>query len=342
MDEPLVFVNIGWMVAYQGPTNDPTLGGHAWLKTHDYGHEAWNFQPHKGKLYGYVPRSARINLRKLGGAAKDEQLDGVTVVWIARSPRNGVTYVAGWYRNASVHRDNDHFKVPRSTVGVIEYQIEAPVDAAKLLAPDQRVLEVPTAKVKGNLGQSPVWYGNPGFVARVRDYLTADGIAPKPAKGKITGRAKQTDPEERKRIELAAVRHAINYYESPVGGSRVVLSVEKDNAGWDLTVTGGDVTLNVEVKGLSGNEVCVELTPNEYKQMGSPKHRSSYVVYVVTNAREPSAAAHVFYYNAEASSGHNHVWMTEDGRTLKIEEVIAARLTVKGSAVPSDRSAGRS
>jgi len=328
MDEPLVFVNVGWMVAYQGPTNDPTLGGHGWLRTHDYGHEAWNFLPHEGMLYGYVPRSARINLRKLGARANVEQLDGVTVVWVARSPRNGVTYVAGWYRNACVHRDSNHFRVPRSTGEVIEYQIEAPVGSAKLLAPDQRVLEVPTAKVKGNLGQSPVWYGNPGFVARVRDYLKAHGIAPKPAKGKTPGIAKRPDPDERKRIELAAVQHAIHYYRSPAGGSRDVQSVEKDNAGWDLTVTGGDVTLKVEVKGLSGSEVCVELTPNEFKQMKSPQHRSSYVIYVVTNAREPNTAAHIFYYNEEASSGRHHVWVAEDGRALKVEPVIAARLTV--------------
>ncbi len=28
MSQPLVFVNVGWMVAYRGPDNDPTLGGH--------------------------------------------------------------------------------------------------------------------------------------------------------------------------------------------------------------------------------------------------------------------------------------------------------------------------
>lgn len=326
MSAPLVFVNVGWMVAYRGPANDPTLGGHAWLKTHSYGHEAWNFEPRDGVLYGYVPRSARIDLRRLGAPKATKMLGGVTVVWIARSPRNGVTYVVGWYRNASVHRDNDYFKVPRSTGEVIEYQIEAPAGDAKLLAPDQRVVEVPTAKVKGNLGQSPVWYGNSSFVARVRAYLDDDGIAS--AKKKSAAAAKQADPEERKRIELAAIQHAIRYYESPAGGSRVVRSVEKDNVGWDLWVTGGDVALKVEVKGLSGNEVCVELTPNEYEQMLSPEHRSMYVVYVVTAATAPSAASHVFYYNGEVSKGRRHVWMTEDGRILDIKPLTGARLSV--------------
>ncbi len=328
MDEPLVFVNIGWMVAYKGPYNDPTIGGHGWLKTHDYGHEAWNFLPESGKLYGYIPRSARINLQRLGAGRKDEQLAGVTVVWVARNPRNGVTYVVGWYRNALLHRENDHFKVSRPNGEVIDYQIEASIDNAKLLTPDQRLLEVPTAKVKGNLGQSPVWYGNEEFVKRIRAYLKVDGVVQSIPKGRASGSPKQLDPEVRKLVELAAVRHAINYYKSPAGGSRTVESVERDNTGWDLTVTGGDVTLKVEVKGLSGSDVRVELTPNEYKKMLSSEHRCMYVVYIVTEALTSAASAHIFYYNKEASQGRNHVWMAEDGRVLHIEQLTGARLTV--------------
>ena len=327
MVEPLIFVNIGWMVAYDGPMNDPTLGGHGWLKNHDYGNDAWNFRPQSGKLYGYVPRSQRINLRKLGGRTKDETAGGVTVVWIARSPRNGVTYVVGWYRNATVHKDSDHYRVLRGKGQVIEYQIEGPKEQATLLAPDQRILEVPTAKVKGNLGQSPVWYGNEVFCARVRDYLQSGLTSKKRRNDKTTGNPKQSDPEKRKKIELAAVQHATSYYESSKGGSRLVESVERDNEGWDLNVTGGDVILKVEVKGLSGREICVELTPNEYKKMLSPEHRNMYVVYVVTEALTTAAKAHVFYYNTESSNSRNHVWMTDNGLQLKIETRIGARLT---------------
>lgn len=328
MNEPLVFVNIGWMVAYLGPYKDPTLGGHGWLKTHDYGYEAWNFLPQNGKLHGYVPRSARIRLQRLGAQSKDQQLSDVTVVWIARSPRNGVTYVVGWYRNATVHRECDHFKVLRPNGENVGHQIEASIGNAKLLKPDQRILAVPTSKVKGNLGQSPVWYGNDAFVKQIREYLKTNGVVPTSSKKGALGSPKQVDPEVRKKIELAAVRHAIDYYRSPAGGSRTVDSVERDNVGWDLTVTGGDATLKVEVKGLSGSDVCVELTPNEYKQMHSAEHRRMYVVYVVTEALSPASSAHIFYYNQEASKGRNHVWVTEDGRVLNIETRIGAKLTV--------------
>lgn len=327
MDGRLLFVNVGWMVSYRGPANDPTLGGHGWLKDHDYGHEAWNFLPHKGRVYGYVPRSARINLRRLGAPPRAEQVDGVTVVWIARSPRNGVTYVVGWYRDATVHRDNDHEWIMRSPGRRIEYQISAAEDRATLLGPDQRGLTVPTAKKKGNLGQSPVWYGNPEFNEQVRAYLKAGGIVRPPSAGKARGGARQPDPEVRKRIETAAVDHATAYYESREGGGWTVESVENQGLGWDLDVTRGDDVLRVEVKGLSGREVCVELTPNEFKKMLSPEHRSDYVVYIVTEADQPQADSHVFSYNRPASSRHEHVWATTDGRRLRIDIIEAARLT---------------
>ncbi len=328
MDERLVFINVGWMVSYQGPRNDPTLGGHGWLKTHNYGHEAWNYLPHIDNVYGYVPRSARIDLRRLGAGRNEDQIDGVTVVWIARNPRNKITYVIGWYRDATIHSESRHFKVERSTGDVIEYQIRAPLARAKLLAPDQRTIAVPTAKKPGNLGQSPVWYGNDEFVARVREYLASNGLNRPTSKSK-GGVPNEIDPATRKLIEVAAVRHAIRYYESPEGGNCTVSSVEKDNVGWDLTVIGGDVTLKVEVKGLSGHELCVELTPNEHKQMFSTEHRAMYAVYIVTEALGPNAKAHIFYYNAEASHGGNHVWNTIDGRILNVQQIVGARLTVR-------------
>jgi hypothetical protein len=328
MNSPLIFVNIGWMVSYKGPKNDPTIGGHGWLKNHDYGHEAWNFLPHKGKLYGYVPRSQRIDLKRLGATAKENRVSGATVVWIARSPRNGHTYIVGWYSDATIHRETDFFIVPRANGQSVKYQIEAAVEGMKLLTPDQRVVRVPTAKVKGNLGQSPVWYGNPEFIELVREYLSADGVVTLTTKVKSAEVPKQPDPEMRKQIELAAVRHAINYYESPEGGNRIVDSVEKDNVGWDLIVTSGDVTLKVEVKGLSGKDVIAELTPNEYKKMISAEHRNMYVIYIVTEAFTSKIKSHVFYYNEEASKGRSHIWNTDDGRMLKVEELTGARLSV--------------
>lgn len=326
----IVFVNIGWMKDYAGVSaNDQAVGGHGYLKQGNIGHEVWNFMPFKGKVYGYVPRSARINLKNLGGSRTDEFVQPATVVWIARNPSNKKTFIVGWYKNAIVYKENEHIKLKRKGGFEVGYQIVAQADDATLLPVDRRLYPIPTAKSKGNLGQSPVWYGvDQVFRDAVEDYIKSGGnfSAEKKAKSKYVKR--QTDPELRKKIELAAVRHATAYYESAEGGSQVVDSVEKDGVGWDLNVTAPTgAILKVEVKGLSGKEVVVELTPNEYKKMKHGNHRSQYVIYILTEALTPNARSHVFRHNAEASKGGKLVWAASDGRELEIEPVIAARLS---------------
>lgn len=326
----MVFVNIGWMKDYAGvSTSDPAVGGHGYLKQGHVGHEVFNFLPYRGKIYGYVPRAARINLKNLGGFASDESIGAVTVVWIARNPRDKKTYVVGWYKNATVFRDNDHIKLKRKDGFDVVYQITAQADAATLLPVDQRLFQIPTAKVEGNLGQSPVWYGGKEeFRESVVAYVEAGGTFKVKAKAGSKAVKRQNDPELRKKIELAAVRHATAYYESPEGGSQVVESFEKDGVGWDLTVTAPTgAVLKVEVKGLSGRDVVVELTPNEYEKMKAPANRADYIVYIVTEALTPKARSHVFRHNAEASKGKDLVWATADGRRFKIEERVAARLS---------------
>ncbi|SFL86069.1 DUF3883 domain-containing protein [Methylorubrum salsuginis] len=330
--EPMVFVNIGWMKDYAGPsTSDTPVGGHGYLKDGNIGHEVFNFAFLNGKVYGYVPRSARINLKNLGGSSSDESVKSVTVVWIARNPSDKKTYIVGWYKNASVFKDNNHIKLKRSKDFNIGYQIEAPADKATLLPIDRRLFRIPTAKEEGNLGQSPVWYGGKDeFRAAVASYVAADGVfAQKPNAGS-KGSKHQTDPELRKRIELAAVRHATAYYRSRAGGFQAVDSVEKDGVGWDLNVTAPTgAVLKVEVKGLSGRNLVVELTPNEFAKMKSTEHRAQYIIYVVTEALTSEARSHIFRHNAEASKGGDLVWATADGRQLKIEPIIAARLSAR-------------
>ncbi|WP_332122606.1 protein NO VEIN domain-containing protein [Azorhizobium caulinodans] len=127
---------------------------------------------------------------------------------------------------------------------------------------------------------------------------------------------------------MEAVRHATKYYESRSGGSQKVSSVEKDNVGWDLNVVAPTgAVLKVEVKGLSGRDVVVELTPNEYEKMKDPAHRADYVIYIVTEAGTSGARSHIFRYNAEISKAKELIWVACDGRQLKIQDRVAARLS---------------
>ena len=88
--------------------------------------------------------------------------------------------------------------------------------------------------------------------------------------------------------------------------------------GWDIEASGpGRVTLLIEVKGLSGEKVSVELTPNEYKQMTSKRHRDNYVLFVVTNClgKRPMT------YDYRFKDGR---WKDADGTALQLRERIGA------------------
>jgi len=327
--EPIVFVNVGWMERYEGISDkDPITGGFGYFRQHAFGHEAWNFAPLRGRVYGYVPRSQRINLRKLGARSGESEVNGVTVVWIARHPSTHVTKIVGWYLDATVRES--HWESRRAGGHDVQYQIEAPEDQATLLQRDQRLFDIPTAKSKGNLGQSPVWYGGTdAFRDRALRYVHTGQLTVSSSSPKSSPR--NDDPEARKRIELAAVQHAVRYYESDEGGRRHVQSVERDAKGWDLTVTAASLeVLKVEVKGLSGRECVVELTHNEYRAMLSAEHRDQYVVYIVTEADSAQARSHVFRFDRNESTAKRPVWLSPDGRKLRIQPLTAARLSIAG------------
>lgn len=324
--EQLVFANVAWMAHYQGPKGDKAEGGFAFLRTNGIAHESWNFEPTNGTLYGYVPRSAAINISRLGAKPGDKAIEGATVVWIARNPRTKKTVIVGWYRNATIHKDAEHWRLNRESDFPVGYQIKAPATDCVLLPVDGRSYPIPTAKEKGNLGQSPIWYGkSDNFNRAVLAYVQNGGNA----NGNRSKSPKQSDPELRRKIEQAAINHAIEYYESEAGGFRHVESVEKDGVGWDLEATGSDdEMLKVEVKGLSGNSLVVELTPNEYAQMQSAAHRKHYVIYVLLEALKDTKRAEIFRHDAVESNGSKLIWSNDDGAVLKIEQRIAARLSL--------------
>lgn len=339
MSESILFANISWMEHYKGPDNDPASAGHSWFRDHDWGEESWNFLPHRGRLYGYVPMPSiarSIDIARLGASAEAETISGVTVVWLAKSPspeQNFKTCVVGWFRNATIAKKGGHWKVKRGK-SEIGYQIQASPAEARLLNPAQRGgLLVPTAKSPGNMGQSSVWYGNPAFISKVRRYINdfekSAAYGPKRKTAGSTGNvARQSDPDLRRKIEKAAMDHATNYYTSLEGGARDVTWVDREKVGWDLRVSNSGPTLKVEVKGLFGRRLVVELTPNEYAQMMSKEHRRYYVVYVLTAALTPKPRAHIFQYNAAASAKSDHVWLSQRGERLAIQELTGARLTV--------------
>ncbi|MCA1443569.1 hypothetical protein I6F07_25805 [Ensifer sp. IC4062] len=86
--------------------------------------------------------------------------------------------------------------------------------------------------------------------------------------------------------------------------------------------------LKIEVKGLSGSDLVVELPPNEFAQMQSAEHRKDYVIYVLLEALQRTAKAQIFRHDAIRSKGADLIWLNDDGEILRIERRIAARLSL--------------
>ena len=326
-DQKMVFLRVGWMHRYRGITGGDTIsGGGAYVTEHGYGHEVFNFQPFKEAMYGYVQppghherwMNGKINLSRLGASAKDKSVSDVLVVWVATSPSGGA-FVVGWYRNATVYREWQSAPLGaarRYSDTDCGYYVTASIKDAVLLPPDERVLSIPQ-RGRGGFGQSNIWYAdNRADHRRLRldvlRYIESRELPGIPQLDAPTPH--QPDPFLRQRVERIAIDTTMAYF---VRLGYRVDSLERDNVGWDLSAVLGKRELRLEVKGLSGSQIVVELTPNEYDAMR--EHRESYRVCVVTNAlTEPRLA--VFAYSLDSRQ-----WESHDHRVLDIQENISAR-----------------
>jgi len=326
---PIIYFNIGWMKRYAGVVDDDeTQGGHGYLKGHRHGGESFNFSKCKdGKVRGHRPpgSSEKTNITKMGVDKKAAEISGALVVWIAKEPASGRSLIVGWYRNATVYREARSSNITLNGHEIF-YSAEVAASDAVLLPPLIRTFQVASSRTNpgAGFGQKPTWYGAEEVDKRVWDYIRAyDSRRHSSTKPTKKSPFKNFDPELRRKVEKAAVAHAIAYF-TELYGRNALESVESYAKGWDLEVVAGQERLLVEVKGLTNSELVCELTPNEYKKMMLPVHRASYIVYVVNNAlAEPPAVpiASIFKH----ASGKR--WVTDDGRELIITPKTAAVLS---------------
>ena len=300
---------------YNGISNDKMVGGGKHIEETGWGYEMYNFRPNSDKFYGYVrvSKDRQINIDRLGVNKTTDKVENVTIVWTATHPDTGGTFVVGWYKNATIFRfyQEPDKKLDRFwEMQSIGYCMFAKTSDSKLLSKDERIIKVPRG-ING-MGQTNIWYGdnNPDFVKNIGRYVL-NGIFP----GVKKGSPRQTDPLKRTEVETNAVKVVIKHYEQ-LGYE--LNSVEKDNVGWDLTATNDVISLKLEVKGLSGKEVAVELTPNELSNLKADK--KNYRLCIVTETLT-NPVLRVFSYSKD-----NGKWTSEDGTTVKFEEYISARI----------------
>lgn len=329
---PMIFLRVAWMSRYKGIAGgDAPVGGGAFVAEHGFGHEIFNFRPFEGAVFGYAQppgrkdkwSDAKINLTRLDASA-DESVSGVLAVWVSTAPTGGA-FVVGWYKNATVFRE---WQPPptgsnrRHNETDCGYYVTAKSEDAVLLPPDERVFSVPQQE-KGTFGQSNIWYAddpeqNREFRLKVLNYIQTRQVASVPD-NKTSPPPHQPDPLLRQKVEKIAVERTTAHF-TTLGYT--VDSFEEDNLGWDLTAVSGKRELRLEVKGLSGSHIVVELTPNEYAAM--KQHRDSYRVCVVTNAlTEPYLT--IFAYTPDSGQWESQ---SPDRRILSIKEIIAVRCSV--------------
>lgn len=317
--QKILFANIGWMKRYRGHSNSDKIRGGGSYNPDDK-HEAFNFQDVDGHCYGYVQPTkwCKIKIERIDPSCLrvDDYLDDVLVVWTATNQIEGGTFIVGWYRHARVYRtfQNGSKLKERNGYG---YNIEALSSDCTLLIEQERTMRVPRATNalnKGFMGQSNIWYADNetekvvNFRKLVVDYIN-NYVKPKSRMPKP-----DINVEAKIVVEKAAISAVTSYYKEQ---GYTIYSVESENKGWDLEAYKGKSMLRIEVKGLSGSDLSVHITKNEYLQMKSANN-DNYRLCVVTNAVS-SPRLWTFAYD-------NGIWICEqDYETeLLFEEYIAA------------------
>jgi hypothetical protein len=321
---PIIFLNTTWMERYEGLIGDDVIvhGGGSYVDEYGYGHEIFNFKKIRGKVFGFAQQKGQNKLERLGADPSDDFLDDVLVIFTAKH-KDGGTYIVGWYKNARFYRSFQEKTMAERIFKneYIGYCTETIAENATLLSTDERFLfPVIPRGVKGGMGQSNFWYADSElgikFKIRILQKIEKyEKIKVNISKKRAVARANNI--ETKKKVEKIAVGIVTNEF---IERDFEVRSVESENLGWDLEAIHKKTELKIEVKGLSGNSLSVEVSSNEYEKMY--RYKDSYRLCVVINCLT-NPILYTFAYSNEKKC-----WLNEEGNELIIEEIISARCKI--------------
>ncbi len=315
------------MKLYRGTANDKPRNGGEYIAKNGFGHEAINFLPHNGFVYGFVQlRTRTINISRLDNEAKD-WVEDVLVVWRARSSIGSV--IVGWFKHAVVFREVQPPIPERSfshngQVIKPEWIVQTRENDFVLIPAEQRFFKVPVTH-KGFGSQTFVSFldsDEPEVTKFKSDLLSYIERAEKGDFAPLQkGKRGNIDQVWKLKIEKAAIDAVADYYSNR---GYDVTSVEKDNLGYDFIVKNRLETLHIEVKGTSStqeSDVTVNLSPNEYRKSQSQKRR--YRICIATNC-PIDPAIYEFIWNQTTQAWESEI----TGKCLKIKELTSANLTI--------------
>lgn len=177
----ILFCNIAWMKYYLGTTEeDKPINGGSYIKENEDGGESYNFQDYNGDCYGYVMLYGNMALEKHfeGVASNQPSVDDVLVIWVATN-ENGETRIVGWYKNATVYREDQYERAFTNQNHDLHYRIKASAKDCYLLPEEQRTFPIERASAAGTgmgMGRSNIWYAESKFaqdilIPKVIDYI---------------------------------------------------------------------------------------------------------------------------------------------------------------------------
>ncbi|HEV7416133.1 MAG TPA: DUF3883 domain-containing protein [Tianweitania sediminis] len=277
----VLWVKFAWSDYYRG---GPVDGNFGWLKgakgdrATAPGHEAFNFMPIRGTYYCYVPPQSKHH------APANEDDTGWTVICLAKNPKHPGVHIVGWYEDATLMgtwlapppanpagdqrvvgsaydwsyciKSKSAFFVPpehrtapfsHSSVRQGKYSFLTGPDVTKTARKSEllRILEKKLVALRLIAVRNPSEKNVPDPELDAADPLTGFGT-----------------PEHRKKVEKAAERAVIAFYEAR---GFVWEDRTKENCGYDFLFTKeGARDLHVEVKGTSGESPRFFLTRNEH------------------------------------------------------------------------------
>jgi hypothetical protein len=342
----ILVCNVGWMARYQGLEGQPDniVGGGKWVVDNKRGHESCNFLPtQSGDVFGHFETikgdiDRAVSIEKLGAADYADHIDHIDVVWVATNPNGEGRRVVGYYLDATVYRRRQEHRVLPTKQHRLDqagsYMVSAKAANIRCLALEER--NIALGRPPGWIGQANWWFPEhsahldvPTFIAKVRALLASHNSAPGSNGVARKNLRRPTDPDRNALVEAAAIAIVTKHY---VGNE--VRSVEKDNVGWDIEVyqkgtpaKGGEPVHRIEVKGLSGPEMVVGVTPNEYRciKQHLAGNLPSYRIAVVTSALS-APRLQIFVYDEVRK-----VWMDEiqqEPVELQVAEKTAAILSL--------------
>ena len=298
---PVVFARIGWMKLYRGPQPDDEkpIGGGSYNRR-SLGHEAFNFLPLDGHMFGYFqPRlqpnhPSSIALERIEASSAGEELKGVLAVFVATDPKRGGQCIVGWFPDATVYRHERPSNDKRRNS--FSYFLKTSSEKAVLIPKPKRGFTIPSGK--GAFGQANVCYaldtnGHPKrwaqWIDNALEYIDSydlDNVAQEPESeadpdieqmlgitiDHVAGF--QSNPRIRRAIEEYAMRWAERRLEEL--GYKPKDTHKNKPYDFLCKVSGAD--LYVEVKGTQDNGTSVSLSPNEVEH--ARKHRNSALLIV--------------------------------------------------------------